>query len=359
VRILTRCSLFVTIARNDDLNRLYSSGCTYSEIFGIFRYCARSSNRPAQAVMAMENVTLYGTLDVWIYEAKALPNMDLFSERLRQFISVFDTCRTPYQKPQHGVDHRKIITSDPYVSVNLGDATVAQTRVISNSEYPVWNEHFQIQVAHLVDKVRFIVKDNDFLGADIIGTTAISAGVVLRGPTINDWFPVLGSNGQPPKSGAALRIAMKFYPVETNPLYRYGVSSGPDYRGVPNTYFPLRKGGRVSLYQDAHVEDGLLPDIRLEGGELFQHRTCWEDICQSILEAHHLVYIAGWSIYEKVRLVREPTRPLQEGWDLSLGQLLKFKSQEGVRVLLLVSDDKTSHHTFFFKTVRLPFQCHV
>jgi phospholipase D1/2 len=346
------------MASNDDLNRLYSSGCTYRKIFGIFRSCARSSKRPAQAVMAMENVTLYGTLDVWIYEAKALPNMDLFSERLRQFISIFDTCTAPFQKPKHGVDHRKIITSDPYVSVNLGDATVAQTRVISNSEHPVWNEHFQIQVAHLVDEVRFIVKDNDFLGADIIGTTAISAEGVLRGLTINDWFPVLGPNGQPPKSGTALRIAMEFYPAETNPLYQYGVGSGPDYPGVPNTYFPLRKGGRVSLYQDAHVEDGLLPDIRLEGGELFQHRTCWEDICQSILEAHHLVYIAGWSIYEKVRLVREPTRPLPEGWDLSLGQLLKFKSEEGVRVLLLVWDDKTSHHKFCFKTVRLPFQYH-
>ena len=27
-----------------------------------------------------------------------------------------------------------------------------------------------------------------------------------------------------------------------------------------------------------------------------------------IIEAHHLVYIVGWSIYQKVNLVREPTR---------------------------------------------------
>lgn len=300
--------------------------------------------------MSMENVTLYGTLDVWIYEARALPNMDLFAERFRQFISIFETCSAPFQKSKHGAEHRKIITSDPYVSVNLGDATVAQTRVIKNSQHPVWNEHFQIQVAHLVDEVRFVVKDNDFLGADFIGTAAISAESVLRGDTINGWFRVLRPDGQPPKPETALKIAMEFCPAETNPLYQYGVGSGPDYRGVPNTYFPLRKGGRVSLYQDAHVKDGLLPAIRLEGEELFQHRTCWEDICQSILEAHHLVYIAGWSIYEKVKLVREPTRPLPDGFDLSLGELLKFKSQEGVRVLLLVWDDKTSHDNCFFKT---------
>lgn len=338
------------MTRNDDISRRYGSGCTYRNIFGFFRYCARSNKPPAQAVMSMENVTLYGTLDVWIYEAIELPNMDLFSERLRQFISLFDTCKAPFQNRKHSSERRKIITSDPYVSVNLGDATVAQTRVISNSQHPVWNEHFQIEVAHLVDNVHFIIKDNDFLGTDLIGTTAIPAETVLRDLPIDGWFPVFGPNGQPPKPGTALKIAMKFYPAETNPLYQYGVGSGPDYRGVPNTYFPLRIGGRVSLYQDAHVENGLLPDIMLDGGELFQHRTCWEDICQAILEAHHLVYIAGWSIYEKVRLVREPTRQLPNGWDLNLGQLLKFKSEEGVRVLLLVWDDKTSHDNCFFKT---------
>jgi len=31
--------------------------------------------------------------------------------------------------------------------------------------------------------------------------------------------------------------------------------------------------------------------------------------------------------------------------------LLKYKSQEGVRVLLLVWDDKTSHNKFFLRTV--------
>ena len=67
-----------------------------------------------------------------------------------------------------------------------------------------------------------------------------------------------------------------------------------------------------------------------------------------------MIYIVGWSVYDKVRLVREPSpsRPLPEGGDLTLGELLKFKSQEGVRVCLLVWDDKTSHDKFFIKTVR-------
>jgi len=67
-----------------------------------------------------------------------------------------------------------------------------------------------------------------------------------------------------------------------------------------------------------------------------------------------MIYIVGWSVYDKVRLVREPlpSRPLPEGGDLMLGELLKFKSQEGVRVCLLVWDDKTSHDKFFIKMVR-------
>lgn len=108
----------------------------------------------------------------------------------------------------------------------------------------------------------------------------------------------------------------------------------------------------MTLYQDAHVPEAMLPEVELEEGVVFEHGRCWEDICHAILEAHHLVYIVGWSIYHKVRLVREPTKPLPSGGSLNLGELLKYKSQEGLRVLLLVWDDKTSHSKFFINTVR-------
>lgn len=130
----------------------------------------------------------------------------------------------------------------------------------------------------------------------------------------------------------------------------------PEKRGVREAYFPVRKGGRVTLYEDAHVRDGELPDVEVEGRKLFRHERCWEDICHAIVEAHHLIYLVGWSIYDKVRLVREPTRPLKEDVaGMTLGELLKYKSQEGVRILMLVWDDKTSHDKFGIKTVRIEF----
>lgn len=107
----------------------------------------------------------------------------------------------------------------------------------------------------------------------------------------------------------------------------------------------------MKLYQDAHVRPGELPEIEIDNGKVFEHGTCWEDICHAILEAHHLIYLVGWSIYDKVRLVREKTRETEvDVENMTLGELLKYKSQEGVRVCLLVWDDKTSHDKFFIKT---------
>ncbi|KHN33827.1 Phospholipase D delta [Glycine soja] len=143
---------------------------------------------------------------------------------------------------------------------------------------------------------------------------------------------------------------MKFTRCEDSFMYRSRTETDPDRFVVRDSYFPVRHGGSVTLYQDAHVPDSMLPEVELEDGVVFEHGKCWEDICHAILEAHHLVYIVGWSIYHKVKLVREPTKPLPSGGNLSLGELLKYKSQEGLRVLLLVWDDKTSHSKFFINT---------
>lgn len=292
-------------------------------------------------------VYLHGDLDLNIVEARCLPNMDLVSERFRRLLTAFECCRKPLRHEGNVVEHRwrrKIITSDPYVTVCLAGARVARTRVISNSQNPVWNEHFIIPLAHPVSKIDFQVKDNDVFGADYIGNASVSAKRLLSGETIDEWFQIISSSGKPPKPGAAIHVQLTFTPCQENPAYRKGISE------LKQSYVPMRHGGNVTLYQDAHCPDGMLPQIELDEGRVLEHAKCWEDICHAILEAHHLIYVVGWSIYDKVKLVRESTRPLPEGGDLSLGDLLKYKSQEGVRVLLLVWDDKTSHSKFFINT---------
>ena len=227
----------------------------------------------------------------------------------------------------------------PYVKVCLGRTDMARTRIFSyKSECPEWNEHFQISLAHPISnlKICFHLENKD----KWIGSTSFSVQRILTGETISEWFPIFGYHGNPPKCDTAILIEMRFTNCEDTPLYRYGIASNPDTFGVGNCQFPVRKGGSVTLYQDAHVPDSMLPEIKLEGEKVFEHEKCWEDICHSILEAKELVYIIGWSIHHKVKLVREPTRPLPELGNMNLGDLLKYKSgKEGVRVLVLVWND--------------------
>uniref|UniRef100_A0A0D6QSJ5 Phospholipase D n=1 Tax=Araucaria cunninghamii TaxID=56994 RepID=A0A0D6QSJ5_ARACU len=167
---------------------------------------------------------------------------------------------------------------------------------------------------------------------------------------IEDWFPVLNVNGKVCKGGAALKLSIQYFPIENQALYRFGIGAGPDYAGVPNTYFPLRKGGKVTLYQDAHVPDNLLPRIELDHQVWYEHSKCWQDICEAILQARRLIYITGWSIFDKIQLVRGSNNLRLLHSDFTLGDLLKFKSQEGLRVLLLVWDDPTSRSILGYKT---------
>ncbi|KAL8151686.1 hypothetical protein V2J09_021494 [Rumex salicifolius] len=310
---------------------------------------------------------LHGDLDLRIIAARRLPNMDMISERFRRCFTACDVC-TPKSDSSHhlscAVDpaddcnadkkakrRGKIITSDPYVAVVVPQATIARTRVIGNSQNPWWNEHFHIPLAHPLVDLEFQVKDNDFFGAQLIGTVRIPAAQIASGESISGWFSIDAGSGKPPKTGTALRLEMQFTPCDKNPMYMRGIGGDPNHGGVRNTYFPVRRGGSVTLYQDAHVTDNLLPQIQLDGEKKgFRHENCWEDICYAISEAHHMIYLVGWSIFHKVKLVREPTRPLPRGGHLTLGDLLKYKSEEGVRVLLLVWDDKTSHNKFFINT---------
>ncbi|KAK8459828.1 hypothetical protein SEVIR_2G220800v4 [Setaria viridis] len=297
------------------------------------------------------SMLLHGDLDIQIIEAKCLPNMDLMTERMRKCFTGYGACSTDCGKADPHPDMRKIITSDPYVSVCLSGATVAQTRVIANSENPKWEEHFYVQVAHSVSRVEFHVKDNDVFGAELIGVASIPVEHITPGDMVSGWFPISGQYSNPMKPSPELHLSIQYKPIDMNPLYKDGVGAdGHQSVGVPNAYFPIRKGGMVTLYQDAHVPDNFRPQIEIDGGRTYEQNRCWEDICHAIIEAHHLIYIVGWSLYHPVRLVRESTKPVPNGNPLTIGELLKRKVQEGVRVIVLLWDDKTSHDKFLLKT---------
>lgn len=289
---------------------------------------------------SLKVLLLHGNLDIWIKEAKSLPNMDMFHKKLGD---VFGKFNVKVSSKIEGIAQK--ITSDPYVTISVAGAVIGRTFVISNTENPVWLQHFNVPVAHSASEIHFVVKDSDVVGSQIMGAVGIPVEQLYSGAKVEGTYPILTSNGKPCKPGAVLCLSIQYTPVANVSLYHRGVGCGPDYNGVPGTYFPLRRAGNVTLYQDAHGHDGCLPKLRLDGGQHFKHSSCWQDIYDAISQARRLIYIAGWSVYHTVRMVRDANDSYM------LGDLLKIKSQEGVRVLLLVWDDPTSRSILGYKTV--------
>ncbi|KAH7514034.1 hypothetical protein FEM48_Zijuj11G0045800 [Ziziphus jujuba var. spinosa] len=281
---------------------------------------------------SLKVLLLHGNLEIWVKEAKNLPNMDMFHKTLGDMFSAM-----PGKLSNKIEGHMsKKITSDPYVTVSVSGAVIGRTFVIKNTEKPVWNQHFNVPVAHYASEVHFVVKDNDVVGSQIIGAVGIPVEQLFSGAKIEGTFPILNDGGKPCKSGAVLSLSIQYTSMNNIALYH----------GVPDAYFPLRKGGQVKLYQDAHVHDGSLPKLRLENGVEYEQGNCWHDIFDAISQARRLIYIVGWSVYHKVRLIRDGNNNTTE---FMLGDLLKTKSQEGVRVLLLVWDDPTSRSILGYK----------
>ncbi|ESW06940.1 hypothetical protein PHAVU_010G088900 [Phaseolus vulgaris] len=295
---------------------------------------------PVQSKSSLPVLLLHGNLDIWVHRAKHLPNMDMFHKTLGDVFGRFPG----NVNKMDGTVSRKI-TSDPYVTISVSNAVIGRTFVLSNSENPVWEQHFYVPVAHHVAEVHFVVKDSDVVGSQLIGIVAIPAEQIYSGEKIQETYPILNSSGKPCKPGAVLELSIQYIPMEKLITYHQGVGAGPEYFGVSGTYFPLRKGGTVTLYQDAHVPDGCLPKVMLEHRMHYNHGKCWHDIFDAIRAAQRLVYITGWSLWHKVRLVRDAGNAR----NYNLGELLRAKSSEGVRVLLLVWDDPTSRSILGYK----------
>ncbi|KAM0827415.1 hypothetical protein ACQ4PT_068228 [Festuca glaucescens] len=280
----------------------------------------------ASSAPSLRAVLLHGSLDILIHEARNLPNKDILSNTMGGLLKSYTSA------PEGAAS-----TSDPYVTVLVASATVARTYVIQDDENPRWAQHFLVPVAHEAAAVNFVVKDSDVFGAELIGSVAIPSESLQSGDRVEGVYPVLEPNGKPCAPGAVLRLSVQYVPVARLTMYHHGVTPGPDFPGVPNTYFPLRRGGRVTLYEDAHVPaDGCLPEIRLGNGTNYRHGQCWHDVYDAMSQARSLIYITGWSVFHTIHLVRDGDK------GRSLGDLLKKKSKEGVRVLLLVWDDPTS-----------------
>jgi phospholipase D1/2 len=235
-------------------------------------------------------------------------------------------------------------SSKLYATIGLGKARVGRTRTITDeSASPRWDESFHVYCAHLAADVVFTIRAKSTIGASTVGVAYLPVRDVFEGREVDRWLPLCDSGDykkrNPVDGGGKVHVKLQYFDVSKDHSWGRGVR-GARYPGVPYTFFPQRQGCRVTLYQDAHVPEGFIPGIALGDGERrYEAHRCWEDIFDAINGARHLIYITGWSVYTEIALVRDGGR---SGCGLTLGELLKKKAGEGVRVLMLVWDDRTS-----------------
>ncbi|GAB2268145.1 Phospholipase D [Dionaea muscipula] len=277
----------------------------------------------------MALILLHGTLHVTIFEAEKLHDEGNPGVFRKLMANIEETVGIGKGTP-------KI-----YATIDLEKARVGRTRMIENEPTnPRWYESFHIYCAHMASHVIFTIKDNNPIGATLIGRAYVPVEDLVNGGEIDNWVEICDEDRNPLDNGAKVHVKLQFFDVARERNWGRGIRSSK-YPGVPYTFFPQRTGCKVSLYQDAHVPDKFIPKIPLSGGKYYEPHRCWEDVFDAISNARHLIYITGWSVYTEISLVRD-SRRAKAGGDTKLGELLKKKANEGVRVLMLVWDDRTS-----------------
>ncbi|XP_051151968.1 phospholipase D alpha 1-like [Andrographis paniculata] len=276
----------------------------------------------------MSQVLLHGTLQATIYEVDKLSNdgggnfFGKLMENIGETVGI-------------GKGTPKI-----YATLDLEKCRVGRTRLIENENNPRWYESFHIYCAHMASNIVFSVKDDDPIGATLIGRAYVPVQDVLDGDELDQWVEILDEEKNPISAGSKIHVKLQYFEISRDRNWGHGIKSAK-YPGVPYTFFPQKTGCRVTLYQDAHVPDNFIPKIPLSGGQYYEPHRCWEDVFDAITKARHLIYITGWSVYTEISLVRDSRRQ-KPGGDTTLGELLKKKANEGVKVLMLVWDDRTS-----------------
>ncbi|KAL8090056.1 phospholipase D alpha 1-like isoform X2 [Apium graveolens] len=230
----------------------------------------------------------------------------------------------------------QIVGSKLYATVDLEKARVGRTRMIEKEpSNPRWYEYFHIYCAHMVSSIIFTVKDDNPIGAILIGRAYLPVEAILSGYEVDRWLDILDVDRNPINS--KIHVKLQFTSVAQDSNWSQGLKN---HSGVPNTFFKQRQGCQVTLYPDAHVLDDC-HSLYLKSHGYYEPQRCWENVFDAISGAKHLIYITGWSVYTDFSLIRDPRRP-KPGGDITLGELLKKKANEGVNVLLLVWDDITS-----------------
>ncbi|XP_071551933.1 uncharacterized protein [Panulirus ornatus] len=269
-----------------------------------WRYYLCCFSKSGERAQRGKMVFLHGVLYLEVIEARDLPDVD-----------------TSWFRSSKDV-------SDPYVTIDTccgGKKTcrIAKTSIIYNSLHPHWGEKFRIEMCHETESLLFTVKDLDLIKIECMGYMSLRADELLQEEPVTGWFPLIGKDGN---LAGSINVALRYL----------SSSSITRSNEVPDTVFPLRGSCKVKLYQDAHTPAiPPITDVIARSGDPYEPPQLWVDIASALENAQKLIYIVGWSIKTDISLMRDC-----EGENL--GDLLKRKANEGVRVLVMVWNEAMS-----------------
>ena len=256
----------------------------------------------------------------------------------------------------------RIVTSsidgvDPYCSVKLGYNKIMQTDVIQNSSAPEWNASATFDICHDFATLEFRLKAAKRGGAlgliskvKHLSMLSITAAHIAEQRQVSGWFPLgtyqkeVYAEGCDSDSGSEsededdtdhnhgeLNIEVFYEPIAE-------LTDFADV-GLREAYFPIRKGIKVTMYQDADCPPGMLPDIPFKPD--YRHARCWSELSRAIMASTEFIYITGWAVWPELVMVR--TEHEDDEWNgLTLGEMLKQKAEEGVTVCVMVWDEYAS-----------------
>jgi phospholipase D1/2 len=237
----------------------------------------------------------------------------------------------------HSVQHGSL-----YVDIDVGAARVARTREVEfHSTSPTWNQSFRLHCAYPAAAITFTVKSQHLVGASVLGRASVPTASVATGRPLELWLDLRGGEHRHETHTPRLRVRLRFADVERDPCWDAGVRL-PGFAGITPALFPERTNCSITLYQNSHLSDGFDPSVRLADGRPYRPARLWEDMYVAIRDARHFVYVAGWSVNTAITLVRDATRMVPGAEGVTLGELLKRKADEGVVVLVMPWQDKTS-----------------
>ena len=217
--------------------------------------------------------------------------------------------------------------TDAYVTGDLGTARLFKTKYIENDLNPRWDEQFNLYVCHHATSFNLRVKDKEHVGATFVAGVSIRAADLVTGDPIDGWFDLL--NGE--NVMGRINVSVQYIPKENLEENGYDIE---------DAYFPVRESCRMTLYQDADTPQlSQFEGVQNPDGGQYEATRAWKDLYEYIKNAEKFIYITGWSVHAAIQLVRGEEDP--DGFS-NVGELLKAKADDGVRVLLMVWNERLS-----------------